>query len=306
MNTTFVAMAAGATAGAGLATMLKALLPGTPDLAAAMARMAGTDRPAPVDVATDTTLKAKVGAKITARVAVPTLPTSPSSADLDLVGTTPHEHLGEKVLAAATGIVLPPVAAVVLGVIGMRVPVWLLAAIGAAFLVGGWLAPDLAVAADARKARDELDRAVAAVLELVAVQRLGGAGVAQALRQAVAGADSPPFVRLAEAVAVAELNGHQPWDGLDDLAARLEDPRHPGSTQSLKDTAANCRQAAQQGSQVADQLAGRARAMRGAQTSNDRARANAASVTMTAPMSMTVIVVAVAIMVPLGWQVLAT
>lgn len=147
---------------------------------------------------------------------------------------------------------------------------------------------------------------MAALLELVVVQRLGGAGITQAIKQAVTIGTSEPFRRLHDAVAVAEINGQPPWDALDQLADRLDDPRHPGRTQALRDTADICRQAAQQGSHVADQLAARARAMRGAQSSAARARANAASVTMTAPMSMTVIVVALAIVAPLAWQILAS
>lgn len=299
-----VALAAGLVAGAGLLLVLKGLLPGRPALGAALARMAGTDRPPQVDVSADTTLTARVGARVTARIAVPRLPTSPSPADLDLAGVTAHAHLGEKVLAAGLGILVPTTAAILLALTGTSLPAWLMVLVGALLVVGGWIVPDLDVTSRAARARDELDRAVAALIELVAVQRLAGAGVAQAVKQAVAIGTSEPFERCREAVAQAEINGEAPWDGLDHVADQLDDPRHPGRTQSLHDTAAICRQAAKHGSHVADQLAGRARSMRGTQTSADRARANAASVTMTAPMSLTVIVVALAIVAPLGWLIL--
>ncbi|MCL2849755.1 MAG: type II secretion system F family protein, partial [Micrococcales bacterium] len=188
--------------------------------------------------------------------------------------------------------------------VGVLVHPVLLLGTGFALLVVGWVAPDLDVTSRARAARDEMDRAVAALAELVAIQRLSGAGVAQSVKEAARAAESWPFQRIRAAIARGELNGEAPWDALDDLATQLTDPRHPERTQALRDLAAITRQCAQRGTQVADQLQGRARAMRGVQASADRAAANAASVTMTAPMSMTVIVVAMAIVAPLAWQML--
>ncbi|MCL2422302.1 MAG: type II secretion system F family protein [Micrococcales bacterium] len=300
-----VALVAGAAVGAGLWLVIRELAGGPPDLAAAQARMSGTDRIAPVDLTTITTFKGKVGATVTARVQIPVVKyLDPSAADLDLTGTTPHEHLGEKVLGAAVGIVFPMTAGVGLTAFGIRVPPALFLGAAVALLVVGWVAPDLDVTSRARAARSEMDRAVAALAELVAIQRLSGAGVAQSVKEAALAAESWPFVRVRAAIARGELNGQPPWDALDDLAAQLADPRHPERTQALRDLAAITRQAAQRGTQVADQLQGRARAMRGVQASADRAAANAASVTMTAPMSMTVIVVALAIVAPLAWQML--
>ncbi|MCL2466961.1 MAG: type II secretion system F family protein [Micrococcales bacterium] len=300
-----VALAAGAAAGAGLWLVVRELVGGPPDLAAAQARMSGTDQAPSVDLTSTTTLKGKVGATVTARVQVPAIKfLDPSAADLDLTGTSPHEHLGEKVLGATVGVVLPMAAGVVLTSFGVRMHPVLFVAAGLGLLVVGWAAPDLDVTSRARSARDEMDRAVAALAELVAIQRLSGAGVAQSVKEAARAAESWPFQRVRAAIARGELNGQPPWDALDDLAAQLADPRHPERTQALRDLAAITRQAAQRGTQVADQLQGRARAMRGVQASADRAAANAASVTMTAPMSMTVIVVALAIVAPLAWQML--
>lgn len=300
-----VALVAGGVAGAGLWLVVRELVPSPPDLAAAQARMSGQDLPAPVDQASTATLKGRVGATVTARVKVPTLRfLDPTPSDFDLTSTSPHEHLGEKVLGAAAGLLMPMSVGVLLGVVGISIHPALFLAAGLGLFALGWVVPDLDVTSRAKAARDEMDRAVAALAELVAIQRLSGAGVAQSVKEASQAAQSWPFVRIRAAIARGELNGESPWDALDDLAAQLADPRHPDRTQALRDLAAITRQAAQRGTQVADQLQGRARAMRGVQASADRAAANAASVTMTAPMSMTVIVVSLAIVAPLAWQML--
>lgn len=295
------ALVAGGLVGTGLWFLVRELVPGPPDLAAAQARMSGLDQPVPVDLAATTTLTGKVGATVTARVKIPAIRfLDPTPSDLDLTSTSPHQHLGEKVLGAAAGLLMPTAAGVLVTVAGVRVPPLLFLGAGLGLMVVGWVAPDLDVTSRARAARDEMDRAVAALAELVAIQRLSGAGVSQSVKEAARAAESWPFQRIRAAVARGELNGQPPWDALDDLAAQLADPRHPERTQALRDLAAITRQAAQRGTQVADQLQGRARAMRGVQASADRAKANAASVTMTAPMSMTVIVVSLAVVVPMA------
>ncbi|MCL2849443.1 MAG: hypothetical protein FWE61_05295, partial [Micrococcales bacterium] len=68
-----LALIAGAAAGAGVWFVVRELVPGQPDLAAAQARMSGADQVPLVDLASSATFKGKVGATVTARVKVPSL-----------------------------------------------------------------------------------------------------------------------------------------------------------------------------------------------------------------------------------------
>ncbi|MDR3069254.1 MAG: hypothetical protein LBU50_07110, partial [Cellulomonas sp.] len=136
------ALGAGAMVGGGVALVVHQVVGAPPDLRAAVARLSGTDAPAPVP---DAALKVRVGQAVAARTDVPRLPGAASPADLVLVGTDPSEHLGDKVLGALVGLVGPAAVAAVLALAGLRVPAGVVVVVTVLMVLAGWAGPDLTV-----------------------------------------------------------------------------------------------------------------------------------------------------------------
>ena len=231
---------AGATAGTGLLLVVRELLPTRPDLAAAVALL--RTPPAPTR---GTTLphpprgrcSAQAGG-IAARLPASVTRRTPAAADLAVLDRTPAEHLARKTVLAAFGLALPPLTVAVLAVAGVALPWPVPALAGPALAVGLFLLADALLAGEAETARAEVRAAVAAYLELVALERLADGGPAQSLERAATAGAGRTFTRLAATLANTRLSGGTPWAA---LAEPRRAPRRGGPGRPRRDRRARRR-----------------------------------------------------------------
>lgn len=288
----------GATIGAGVWLVLRELLPTQPALNSALDRLSGADQPRnPALEVHDGSISDRLGVVVSRRVSLPRIKgITPSPADLELIGKAPHTLLGEKVLVALIGLIALPACGVLFSALGLQLPL-IVPAFGTLLLATVfWFLPDLEATSKAQAARAEFTRAVGAYLELLAIERMSGAGAIQATEGAATVGGSWPFQRISQTLQLARFAGVTPWAALDQLGDSLEVP-------ALHDVADIMRLAGAEGAAVVEQLRGRARSLRGAQISLDRAAANDDSTRMTIPATLTVGVFLLAMVIPVGMTV---
>jgi Flp pilus assembly protein TadB len=177
---------------------------------------------------------------------------------------------------AVLGLALPTALLVLLWLLGLTpppiVPVILpLAAAAVLFLV-----PDLMVRSEAAKARTDFRQAVAAYLELVALERAADGGPADSLERAAAIGHGRDFTRIANALHRARLLGVPPWTALAELAEAT-------GTEDLRDLADIVALAGDDGAAIYTTLAAKAAALRTRALAAAQAEANAASERLTLP-----------------------
>ncbi|WP_419708048.1 type II secretion system F family protein [Promicromonospora sp. NFX87] len=272
--TWIVAAFIGATAAAGIYLLILELLPTEPSPSHAIARMSGTDRPTIIR-APSTDTKDRVGGWLETRIPEHyLLRITPSAADLELIGGSRTSLLGEKALAMVLGLFALPVLALVLSPLGL--PLTLPAALTLAFVVAGFVLPDLEAKAKAKAARADFARAVTAYLELIAIERISGSGATQSIKDAARVTDSWPFQRITYALDHAQNAGHPAWQGLADLAEDIQ-------VDELRDVANIMRSAASENAAVYAQLRARARSLRSSQLAREQESAAGATVVFTFP-----------------------
>jgi hypothetical protein len=217
--------------------------------------------------------------------------------ELALLRVPVHRHYGTKVLYAVAGLVVPPILSYYFVVIGLPVPVVVPAGgslVLAAFL---FMAPDMNVRSDAKKARADFSRALGVYTDLVALERLSGAGSRQAMENAAEVGDNWVFRRIGEELQRSRWNGVAPWDSLQNLSEELGLPE-------LTDLADVMRMSGE-GSQVYDNLRARSAALRSAMLNNERASANAVSERINMPMSLLGVVFMIILVTPALLRVMA-
>ncbi|GAA1851984.1 hypothetical protein [Myceligenerans crystallogenes] len=201
-----------------------------------------------------------------------------------------HRYYGNKVMFALVGLALPPLVGYFFIMIGLPIPVPVPAA-GSLVAAGIFYTfPDMNVRGDARAARAEFARALGVYIDLVALERLSGAGPRQAMESAAEVGDSWVYVRIAEELQRSRWSGVAPWDALQKLSDDLGLPE-------LGDLADVMRMSGE-GSQVYDNLRARSAAMRSAMLNTERANANAVSERINMPMSMLGVVFMVILITP--------
>jgi Flp pilus assembly protein TadB len=291
-----VVLLLGALAGAGLTLVVAQLVPAPPDLGAALARLS-QQRRSPPEVA-GKGLRETLGHSLLARGG--TLPgLRPPMRELAIVRVQPHEWLGEKVLLAVVGLAFPPFLTAVLDILGVPLP-WVVPAVvslalGALFFV----LPSLTLRERAASARQDFARAVGAYIELVALERLAGAGTSQALENAAQVGHSWVFERIREELLRSRLSGTTPWDSLSGLAEELGVPE-------LGDLSDIMRLAGEEGAQVYEALRARGRSLRTAMLTREQARANAASERMVLPVAMLALCFALLVATPAMYRLLTS
>lgn len=129
----------------------------------------------------------------------------------------------------------------------------LVAALGAG--VVGWFVTDAQVRGRARARRREFDGALVTYVSLVAVLLAGGAGIQQALTDAVDTGRGWAFLVLRRALTDARIRGVSPWEAFDEHGTRL------GLT-SLVDLAATMELGGTSGAHVRESLITKAKALR--------------------------------------------
>ena len=186
---------------------------------------------------------------------------------------------GEKVVYGLLGLAIAPALLLLFAVLGLPVP--LPAPVAGSLLLGVLLfwVPNHNARDNARNARAEFSRALSAYVDLVALERAGGAGPRQAMEAAAAVGDSWVFGRLADELARSRWSGQPPWDALSALSIELGLPE-------LDDVANIVRLSGEEGAQIYATLRARSVGMRAAMLAGELAKANEVSERMTIPMSL--------------------
>lgn len=290
------AAAAGAVVGVGIALVIAELVPGHPRLADALERLA-PQRPAVAPPpGTAPGLQDRVGTEVLRRAGGSRV-SGARRRDLALLGVAPAHHLGEKVLLGFVGLVFPPTLGAATALVGLRQPWQLPAVAGLVFAVLFYLLPDLSVRARASQARASFARAVGAYVELVALERLSGAGTTQALERAATISDFWPFQRIREELLRSRLSGVTPWQALGELAGELGVPE-------LAEMADVMRLAGEQGAHVYEALRARGRGLRVKLLTDEKARANAASESLAVPVAALAVVFVALLAAPAALRIL--
>lgn len=287
-----IALVGGAMVGLGLALLIWRLVPNTPDVVDVVRRYsmeAVKERAAVREDVAPTNLVEQLGLWAMRRLPATVWGKTPTK-ELRLLRIPLHRHYGNKVAFAAVGLAVPPLIGYYLVVMGLPIPLVAPAGISLVAAAFMFLLPDIDVRTEAKYARADFSRALGVYTDLVALERLSGAGARQAMESAAEVGDSWVFRRIGEELQRSRWNGVAPWDALQDLAAEL-------GLSELGDLADVMRMSGE-GSQVYDNLRARSTAMRSAMLNTERAKANAASERLNMPMSMLGVVFMVILITP--------
>lgn len=269
---------AGMFAGLGVSLLVVWLLPAQPELASAMERLdpaTARARDRAVDpVASD--LPTRVGVWVQRRV--PARWVRVPASDLAVLGTSRAQFLGRKALLFGIGLAFPALFTVVVGAVGMQLPLVLPVIAGPILGLVLSMAPDVEAQRNAAAARVQFARELTAYTDLVALEKNAGSGTSQALAEAAKVGDSWVFARLREELAQARWAGRPAWDALSSLADELGVP-------SLHDLADITRLSGEEGTAIYDALRARAAAARNALLAADHVAANRASETLSFPIA---------------------
>jgi hypothetical protein len=219
--------------------------------------------------------------------------------DLDLLNRSVEKFMLTKVALVLLGLFVPAYLTVMTALIGVSLPFVLPAVFGLA--LGGylWFLPDLDIKAKAHRARLEFGHAADAYLDLVALKRIGEAGTTEALEQAAQLGHGWAFERLQSALLEARLNNAPPWDGLRELADRLDLP-------DLNDVADIGRLSGTEGARIYATLRARAKSVRTRLLTAEAEQAKAAVSQLEAPAALLLLVMLILIGYPLFSRILST
>jgi Flp pilus assembly protein TadB len=179
------------------------------------------------------------------------------STDLAVLERTEEVHLVQRIRTAAVYALLPTLPwamAVLLGGTQIVHPV-LLAIIALLATASGWFHTDVQVRSRARERRLAFDSALVTYVSLVSILMAGGAGVQQALNDAVAQGQGWPFLVLRRALTDSRVRGVSPWVAFNEQGQRL-------GLDSLVELAAAMELAGNSGAQVRSSLTTKAKASR--------------------------------------------
>ncbi|WP_422774557.1 type II secretion system F family protein [Plantactinospora sp. WMMC1484] len=264
----------GAAVGMGLFLLVWEALPATPALGPALRRLhqpAGLTRPSR---AAGPNLEWLAGATRWLR---------PPQRQLALIGQSPEQYTLSLLLSGLIGLATPAVSTAILFVAGIRLPfvVPTVGALGFALLC--ILLAHRSVLGKAARARREFRQAVCAYLDLVALQLSAAHGPVQALERAAEVCDGWVFERIREALRLAQLQMHSPWDELRELAEKIGIPE-------LGDVGAIMQSSGTEGAQVHDSLRGRADSLRDQIRTDNLARAEGVTSRLDIPGALLVFV----------------
>ncbi|WP_394426988.1 hypothetical protein [Streptomyces sp. SGAir0957] len=284
-------------AGALIGLAVKAAMPARRDLTAALDHLdvtkarnplltTGTSRTSNVPTRVGERLIADLGSRIT-------LPVK----DLNLLGITPAEHLGQKAVFALYGLVLPQLLTIVCALAGISfftLPLVLSLTMAGLF----WFWPTKEVSKKAAAARLMVRHATASYLERVALARIANRGAPDALVKTAQVGDGWIFVRMRQVFHQADLSGVKVWEALRQLGEELDIPEltRPADTVEL----------AGEGAAVYTTLQAQARQLRVALIADAKAQANEKSATMILPVAFGVILMLIFVMIPLAASILGS
>nr|WP_308293179.1 type II secretion system F family protein [Streptomyces sp. TS71-3] len=291
-------MLLGALFGAGGVAVVYGLRPPGPALAAILANLGeSTSVPAMHLSALEGDHSAwitRLGSRVAPLGRLLGFPTSALRADLRVCETGQEQHLASKVVYGTIGLCTPWAAALLLwvaaGIAGWELPV----AVSLALAVSLFFVPDLTLRRRAARRRSEMRHTLSLVLDLMVIALAGGAGLHQAVVQAVAAPHGWAGARLRHALHVAQLTRSSPWAQLGDLGREL-------AVGDLAELALAVNLAGSEGAKIRGSLAAKARAMRRRRISEADGAAQAA----TEQMSLPVVGLFAAFLLLIGYPALA-
>ncbi len=271
-----LALVLGAVAGVGALLCWRAMVPPLVPLDQRLRRVAGRDLAPIVESAG---LSGALGRTLGSRVG-----RSPGAlrlsgareADLRLVGRSPEQHLGEKVLLAMFGLALPVLTSLLMILGGVRLSLGVPLAASVALAVGFFFVPDLTLRAAAEEQRKNFRHSLGSFLDLVVIGLAGGAGVEGAIIDAASIGGGWAFAQLRQAFEVTAFTGETPWSALTRLGAELEVPE-------LGELAASVSLAGSEGARVRESLSAKAESLRDHALSQAEAEAQSATERMALP-----------------------
>ncbi|AVZ70931.1 hypothetical protein SLUN_00230 [Streptomyces lunaelactis] len=285
MNATTTLVICGCAAGAGVALLVREMVPAAPKLGPALRRL--NPPPARGDgAATPAAASTLWGGWLVDRA-----PGALPRADLLLIGQSPEQFLITKAGLSLMGLLLPVLVVAGWMLMGLGVPLFIPGIVGIIAAAALWFVPDWHVRDQAAKARSEFAHAAAAYLELVAMRMRSNVGASQALEDAARVGRGWAFTRLQEALLRARTEKSSPWDALADLGDQLRLP-------ILADVADIMRLSSNDGAPVYDTLRARARSLRTELLAAQATEANADSEKMSAPGALLAAIVMFAIAFP--------
>ncbi|GAA0409286.1 hypothetical protein GCM10009541_60510 [Micromonospora gifhornensis] len=269
----FVAVVAGSAVGLGVFLVVRELVPATPALGPALRRLhppAGVARPGPAA----RQLEWLTGLARWLR---------PPHRQLALLDRTPEQYTLSLLLSALIGLAAPALLSFALFAVGISLPlvVPVLGSLGLAALCA--LVAHRAVVTRAEAAREEFRQAVCTYLDLVALQLSAAHGPVQSLERAAAICEGWVFERISEALRMAQMQMHSPWDELRDLADRIGIPE-------LGDVGAIMQSSGSEGAQVHETLRSRADSLRDQIRTDNLARAEGVTSRLDIPGALLVFV----------------
>lgn len=277
---------AGCVVGLGLTIAIHQLFPSQPHLSSTLARLHNDHEPSTSQSAETSayqlSLQDRLGGGIERYLPVLSAFRLPRR-ELNVLHIRTHRYLGEKALWALLGLSFPTILVLAMSLVGISLPFALPAFVGLILAVVMWFLPDIETRHKAENAREEFTRALGAYIDLVGLERAGGAGSTQALESAAEVGDSWVFQRLREELARARWSGSAPWDGLKTLSEQL-------GVHDLNDLADIMRLSGEEGATVYDSLRARASGLRSATLAAEHTRANADSERMVIPVAMLAVV----------------
>jgi Flp pilus assembly protein TadB len=263
-------IAAGVLAGLGLFLVVRQILPASPRLDAALARLEAAP--------------GAVGGQPASRQAArrlgeaaPWLPVP--SQDLAMLGQDRESWIASKIVCGAVGLAAAPLLAVLLTLAGGHLPWAFPAAASLACGAAMFFAPDLVTRVNAAEKRADFRHALTSYLDLVALERGAGAAPTEALEAAAGIGSGWAFQRIAAALDEARKAGRTPWAGLAALASQT-------GVVELADLADIAGIAGQEGARIIETLTARAASMRAQALAADRAKAGSRSTTMVIPIAL--------------------
>ncbi|AJC59506.1 Type II secretion system F domain protein [Streptomyces sp. 769] len=290
-------MLLGALLGAGATAVVYGLRPPRPALADVLTALNAPVEPVPSSArgVQEMEWATWLGLRAVPLVRALGFPTKSLRADLAVCGTDEEQHLAGKATCAMTGLIAPWVVVLLLrlGVdvaTGWWVPLSGCLALAAAL----FFVPDLGLRKQAQQRRREMQHTLSLVLDLTVIALAGGAGVQQALTQAVAAPQGWAAGALRHALHVAQLTRTSPWTHLGELGRQL-------GVSDLVELASTLSLAGSEGARVRGSLGAKARAMRRRRISEADGAAQAA----TEQMSLPVVGLFAAFLLLIGYPALA-
>lgn len=200
--------------------------------------------------------QARAGAWLAGRLTARGIGYTSLRQDLALTGHSIEAALGRKLLAGGAGFLLVAGTAVVVRVTsGWGMPPAAVTAAAVVVGLGFAFLPDLEARREASARRREFRRALAAYLDLVALEMAGSAAPTEALPNAARVGGGWAMAMLRETLWRASLSGHDQWQALTDLGARIGVPE-------LRDLGALVRLVGRDGARIRQTLTTRAATMR--------------------------------------------